>query len=215
MASVRGRSGTERRRPINTRRDAVADRDGVQRSRAGVLPSSTERCDRRSVRHGSPRLGPLSIKNSLLFKTARIFIQKKRCGRRQGGSATRFALRICADARSRRPSQNQNRSQGGSDGDSVKPTADRRQFLKNSVLGTAALAGAATGLFGKVDFSTGEVGVARARAEDPLQDGLHPVAAAHRAGRVVEGHRGGSQAAADRSTTSCSTVRTRSRCRSA
>ena len=41
----------------------------------------------------------------------------------------------------------------------------RRDFLKTSIFGTAALAGAAGGLFGSFDFATGELGITRARAE--------------------------------------------------
>ena len=47
-----------------------------------------------------------------------------------------------------------------------KPAGDRRSFLKASMLGSAALAGAASGLFGKFDASSVSVGVAKARAAD-------------------------------------------------
>ena len=43
---------------------------------------------------------------------------------------------------------------------------DRRGFLKNVVLGSAALGGAAIGLFGKADLSSGLVGVTPAMAAD-------------------------------------------------
>ena len=44
-------------------------------------------------------------------------------------------------------------------------TNKRRDFLKTSIFGTAALAGAAGGLFGRFDSATGELGITRARAE--------------------------------------------------
>ena len=44
-------------------------------------------------------------------------------------------------------------------------TNKRRDFLKTSIFGTAALAGAAGGLFGKFDSTTGELGITRVRAE--------------------------------------------------
>jgi ABC-type sugar transport system substrate-binding protein len=47
-----------------------------------------------------------------------------------------------------------------------KPAGDRRSFLKASMLGSAALAGATSGLFGKFDASKFELGVTRARAAD-------------------------------------------------
>jgi hypothetical protein len=46
-----------------------------------------------------------------------------------------------------------------------KKTNKRRDFLKTSIFGTAALAGAAGGLFGKFDSATGELGMTRARAQ--------------------------------------------------
>jgi ABC-type sugar transport system substrate-binding protein len=46
-----------------------------------------------------------------------------------------------------------------------KPVANRRSFLKTSVLSSAAAAGAAGGLFGRIDLSTGQMGVTRARTE--------------------------------------------------
>jgi ribose transport system substrate-binding protein len=46
-----------------------------------------------------------------------------------------------------------------------KKTNKRRDFLKTSIFGTAALAGAAGGLFGKFDSATGELGITRARAQ--------------------------------------------------
>ncbi len=45
-------------------------------------------------------------------------------------------------------------------------TSDRRGFLKGMALGSAALAGAAGGLFGSLDIRTGGVGISRARAQD-------------------------------------------------
>ena len=46
-----------------------------------------------------------------------------------------------------------------------KPGTDRRNFLKASMLGSAALAGAAGGLFGRLDATGVEVGVSRAQAQ--------------------------------------------------
>lgn len=46
------------------------------------------------------------------------------------------------------------------------PAGDRRDFLKNVVLGSAALTGAATGLFSKLDIARGDLGMAQARAAD-------------------------------------------------
>lgn len=46
-----------------------------------------------------------------------------------------------------------------------KPASDRRNFLKGAALGSAALTGAAAGLFGKFDLASG-LGVSSARAAD-------------------------------------------------
>lgn len=43
---------------------------------------------------------------------------------------------------------------------------DRRDFLKNVMLGSAALGGAAVGLFGSSDLSNGSMGITQAMAED-------------------------------------------------
>jgi ribose transport system substrate-binding protein len=52
----------------------------------------------------------------------------------------------------------------------VRITAnERREFLKGLAIGTAALGGAATGLFGGVDLTTGTVGMARARAAERVK----------------------------------------------
>ena len=45
------------------------------------------------------------------------------------------------------------------------PANDRRQFLKTAMLGSAALTGAASGMFGTLDVVTGRLGIAQARAE--------------------------------------------------
>ena len=50
--------------------------------------------------------------------------------------------------------------------DTKNPSNDRRGFLKNVMLGSAALGGAAVGLFGKADLSSGLVGVTPAMAAD-------------------------------------------------
>ena len=42
----------------------------------------------------------------------------------------------------------------------------RREFLKTAAVGSAALAGAASGLFGKFDVAGGEFAVARVEAEN-------------------------------------------------
>src|SRR6478672_716956 len=47
-----------------------------------------------------------------------------------------------------------------------RPAGDRRDFLKNVVLGSAALTGAATGLFSKLDIAQGDLGMAQAKAAD-------------------------------------------------
>ena len=48
--------------------------------------------------------------------------------------------------------------------DNEKPVTDRRNFLKTSMLGTAAFVAATGGLLGTANLSTGEIGVTRARA---------------------------------------------------
>ncbi len=44
---------------------------------------------------------------------------------------------------------------------------DRRNFLKGMMLGSAALTGAASGLFSKLDFAAGELGISQVRADTP------------------------------------------------
>lgn len=50
--------------------------------------------------------------------------------------------------------------------DKSEPVNDRRDFLKGVVLGSAALTGAAAGLFGAIDPVTGRAGVSQAHAQD-------------------------------------------------
>ncbi|MEO6013827.1 MAG: sugar ABC transporter substrate-binding protein [Devosia sp.] len=50
--------------------------------------------------------------------------------------------------------------------DNKLPATDRRDFLKTIMLGSAALGGAATGLMGKINVATGDIGVSQARAAD-------------------------------------------------
>jgi len=50
--------------------------------------------------------------------------------------------------------------------DDKVPANDRRNFLKGMMLGSAALTGAATGLFSKLNIVEGDLGVAQARAAD-------------------------------------------------
>jgi ribose transport system substrate-binding protein len=50
--------------------------------------------------------------------------------------------------------------------DNEVKTDDRRTFLKTLVLGSAAVTGAASGLFSKLDIATGDLGVSQARAAD-------------------------------------------------
>ena len=45
------------------------------------------------------------------------------------------------------------------------PANDRREFLKTVMLGSAALTGAAGGMFQNLDLATGKLGIAEARAE--------------------------------------------------
>ena len=49
--------------------------------------------------------------------------------------------------------------------DHVKAGTDRRNFLRASMLGSAALVGTASGLLGQIDISAGVAGVAQAHAE--------------------------------------------------
>lgn len=46
------------------------------------------------------------------------------------------------------------------------PAHNRRNFLKGAMLGSAALTGAASGLFSKLDLTSGQFGMAQARAAD-------------------------------------------------
>ena len=46
------------------------------------------------------------------------------------------------------------------------PANERRNFLKGMMLGSAAITGAASGLFTSLDLTTGQVGITRARAAD-------------------------------------------------
>jgi ABC-type sugar transport system substrate-binding protein len=50
--------------------------------------------------------------------------------------------------------------------DDKVPANDRRKFLKNMALGSAALTGAASGLFSKLDLAHGDLGIPQARAAD-------------------------------------------------
>ncbi len=50
--------------------------------------------------------------------------------------------------------------------DDRKPNADRRNFLRTSMLGTAAIAGATSGLFARFDTSAGVPDISQARAQD-------------------------------------------------
>lgn len=53
--------------------------------------------------------------------------------------------------------------------DAGRPATDRRNFLKTSMLGTAAVAGAMGGLFGRFDPSTGALEAEAARAADRVK----------------------------------------------
>ena len=50
--------------------------------------------------------------------------------------------------------------------DDKMPANDRRNFLKGMMLGSAALTGAASGLFSKLDLASADLGVSQARAAD-------------------------------------------------
>ena len=50
--------------------------------------------------------------------------------------------------------------------DDKLPANDRRNFLKSMMIGSAALGGAATGLFSKLDIAQGDFGPIEARAAD-------------------------------------------------
>ena len=95
--------------------------------------------------------------------------------------------------------------------------SSRRGLLKGIALGSAALGAAGAGLFAEADPHTGALGLRQAHAASPKRASMafiqwqpHTVPAAWSKGieEVLDD-------AAGRSTTSCSTARTRSRCRSA
>ena len=50
--------------------------------------------------------------------------------------------------------------------DDKMPANDRRNFLKGMMLGSAALTGAASGLFSKLDLASADLGMSQARAAD-------------------------------------------------
>ena len=51
--------------------------------------------------------------------------------------------------------------------DDKVPANDRRNFLKGMMLGSAALTGAASGLFSKLDLAAGDIGISQVQADTP------------------------------------------------